>query len=1008
MYNVLLSKENKNTLLYNYIPNDETSKYFQSCYLCIKDFFIYIYDNPKIMFQIIKNIENSKFNVHFGNFISTNFYEDILNPDNFSNKFLYLIDLLFSDLVNNSSSPPDFIKKFNDSNLYIILECLSLNKNIKNFFHQILSKILEEYYYSDDYNKLLLFDVETINNYIINQEEKFKMVIKNSSSKIKREIAKKQKNQINAAIASMFKTKIFNDNNSSESTLIEYEMEIINHKSKENVNETQLFTSKYLPELTKNDLLKLYQNDINEIFREYIKNQLALFDKNNNDNNLFSNNILLEKIQQLKESEKIFFYYQRNFMTTIDLISKIINEILLQINIMPNCIKYICKILYLKIIFKFSKITKYEVYNCLSEFFFNLLLKNFLLSPGYKAHITNIIVNENFDKNLKTLVQIISKFTTGNFYISYNDPNFTPFNLFFIEKYKSVCNIFEQILFVNLPEYSNLINNNTKLYSYSMLYTVEFLTGILNIIKHNKKKFFDETDTNNEFYIIYNKFYDNKETLKSLKVKNVSSINCYIFFDIVFPDNLRNNFIDIKLRNPSFKVDETENQNNEQESNLNNAQNLLSELLFNLPNLNSIKSKITKINSTKHILKDFIKYYREINEISFKNELKGVIKIPSDWFINSLLNILDNLNPNFTKNEYEKLFLLLKKNIIKSINSYKFEEVIKLREFFNSMIKTKQEYILNQQICQEVLLNLQIKKFIDTELIEVEIKLEYSDIMKYLLITPKEFYANDTPKIFTKHIDMNNKKSKLFFHSRTASTEAYNNSISITAFTILDFTKKFPDLLEVKNNTNNVNIFILEKNLHIEESLYQYFDIIKSKIPTKFQQYQKDYDSILKKMQKIIFEKIYDKIYSENYDEDDYSLYQKTNSLTKFIKASNLELFDFNFDSVLPSVNELFKKIDYEKSPHGKIEIIAQIFETITNIAKFSLGDSYGEKDLIKVCKYMIIKANPGRLWSNMKYLEMFKEIFINNEKSEKYLELLLESMIEIMKMEITDNIEIL
>ena len=1005
MFNLLQTKENQKK--YNCIPNEETSKYFQSCYLCIKDFFVYIYNNPKIMFQIIKNIEKSKFDIHFAKFICNNFYEDILNPDKFSNNFLYLIDLLLNDFVNDSSSPSDFIKKFNESNISIILECLSFNKEIKNYFHQILSKILEKYYFSDDYNKLLLFDVEEINNYIINQEEKFKMVIKNSSSKVQREIAKKQKNQINAAIASTFMMRLFNDNNdSSETTLIEYEMEIISHKSKENINENQLFSAKYLPELTKNDLLELYQNDVNEIFREYIKCQLMLFDSNNNDKNLFSNNILLEKIQLLKESEKILFYYQRNFMTMIDLINKIINELLLQIDIMPNCIIYICKKIYAKLILKFSKITKYEIYNCISEFFFNTLLKTFLLSPDYKTHITRIIQNKNLEKNLKTLVQIISKLTTGNFYISYNDPNFTPFNLYFIEKYKSICDIYEKILYVNLPEYTNLQNNNSKLYSYSMLYTVEFLTRILNIIKHNKEKFFDETDINNEFYIIYNKFYDNKDLLKSLKEKDISSINCYIFFNIVFPDNLKN-IIDIELRNPSFKIDEIENQNNETENNLNSAQNLLSELLFNLPNLDIIKQKITKVNNTKYIFEYFIYYYREINAIFFKNESKEEDKIPPEWYINSLLNLLDNLNSDFTENEYEKFFSLFKKNIIKSINSYKFEELIKIKDFFNNMIKCKQEFISNQKIYQEILLNSQINKFIENELIEVEIKLEYSDIMKYFLITSKDFSLNENNQIVIKRTITNNKKSKSNRYSRAISTVSYNNFISINAFTILDFTKKFPDLIEVQNNSNKVNIFILEKSLHIEESLYLYFDIIKLKIPKKFQQYPNNYDLILKKIQKIIFEKIYDKIYSKNYDEDDYSLYQKTNSLILIIKKSDLELFDFDYNSVLPSINELFKKIDYEKSPHGKIEIITQIFEIIINIVKFSLGEDYNEVDLIKVCKYMIINANPARLWSNMKYLEMFKDTFIDNENSEKYLEILIKSMIEIMKMDLTDNIEI-
>ena len=50
------------------IPNEETSKYFGSCYLGLKDFLNYLRSYPEIMYKIIKSADKKYFTYHFNNY----------------------------------------------------------------------------------------------------------------------------------------------------------------------------------------------------------------------------------------------------------------------------------------------------------------------------------------------------------------------------------------------------------------------------------------------------------------------------------------------------------------------------------------------------------------------------------------------------------------------------------------------------------------------------------------------------------------------------------------------------------------------------------------------------------------------------------------------------------------------------------------------------------------------------------------------------------------------------
>ena len=56
------------------------------------------------------------------------------------------------------------------------------------------------------------------------------------------------------------------------------------------------------------------------------------------------------------------------------------------------------------------------------------------------------------------------------------------------------------------------------------------------------------------------------------------------------------------------------------------------------------------------------------------------------------------------------------------------------------------------------------------------------------------------------------------------------------------------------------------------------------------------------------------------------------------------------------------------------MEIIVNIFNTINSLLRFNFGANFSTDDIAPIFEYVLIKARPRRLSSNIKYLEFFME----------------------------------
>lgn len=953
------------------IPSEETSKYFSSCYLGIKDFLKILRNYPEVMYKIIKSSHKKYFVYHFNYFILNNFFEDVLSPNCISKGFIYIIEHLLKDIISKLKNPLEFIEKYQYSNLSFLLEGLVYNRDMQIYFNSILSNIIEDYSSSGKSSKILLFEVSELNNFIKSRENNYKHLIRNSDLNKKKELEKKQKEQMDVYY-NIFRMRFNSYDNTSVESLYDYEEEAL---LAQNVEENEEFVTKYLQELNKKDLEKLIQNKDNKNLKDYIQYQLSFLTKNDH---LFSNNIFLEKVQKSKESEKILYYYERNFMICINIIKQILEQINDNICMIPPIIKCILKILSDLLKKHYPHIKNIELYICMGEMIAKIISNSFS-NQEYNTLISSILMSSRLKRNLNTIRAIFSNLISFKFYNSEKKSDYTPFNLYFLEKFNTLFDIYDKILDFKMAEISetrkrsiklfhihsnknninieNNINKEKPFFSIAICYNVEDITTLLNIIKHNLNYILEEK-TNlypiDEFKKVYEKLRDNKEVFKALKEKDTSTTNYYILFDIVYSNSF-NESINYKTLNPFFKIEHYVNKKKDnRKDELVSAQNLLSELLMKIPDLDDIEININNYNNTKKLLNDlsmYLKHKQNIFANSSNNELK--ITIPLEWYINSLYKCLEKIKDKYKKKEYEKFFLKLNRNIEKSIEDYGFENIGLLSESINYIIQYREEYSKFINKLEEINLNNQVIEFINNEIIEVEIKFKYNDKEKYFEIYPKKTnYDND---------NYNN---------------IFSDNIKI-CYNISEFTQNFPDLIVIQKYYNK-NLFDIEKEIKINECLNSYFDILNINVSKKFSGEIKD--KVLLKIKKFIFEKLYNKTFPKYTELDDQNLYIKICSLG-WVKPENLNLYNFDFDSIVPITSEYFKQIDIMHSPYNKLNIINKLYEIIFNALKYIKGDNFSNNDILNISIYIILKAKPEKILSNIKYLDIFedKDIFNNN-----------------------------
>ena len=987
----ILIKDNENLKdLNNYLPNLLT----------------YLWEHPKIIAILLSNSNIKDIEDNLASFIVNNFYENILSSNYIEDNLMYVLALILKEEINKLKyiNEPELFLDGNSPCGYLLYE-LRRKNDIQYFFKTVILNVVDdlEVISSKTFNLNIQKIVNTIknNNNVDNKENKLN----------KSKIAKTK--SINAS--DLYKKQLDTPNNNmSNLNFEEIKLKQIKEKEKANLDE---FSEKYLITLSLDEIKKMvneqYINDKN--MKDYCNNQLIICEKEDNNENYYSNSKLMEKLYQVNSSEEVLIIYQRDFLQIIDFIEQILTNLKNNLYLLPYSVKCLCKIISILIKKKFENINEIQKNSFIAAFLFKQLIIPILSNPANGVLINNFIISRTTLLNLRIINKILSQFVSGKFFQDNIDSDYTPFNLYFLEKMPDIVEIFDKITKVTLPSFIEKLLNDTLdenyqydyfkenpdevMYHRSICFNLKDISAILDNLDKNKDKVFPNDPPGFIFRKTFDKLNSNKnrkllddlkknenignvnlnnsreikhrKSLKREKEKfdldNKQKTNFFLITSLIANDKYKELF-DLQLdQKPNYTIKEKniDNESDTQKNDIIKVKNFFSSLLYNYRKLIITDFDQGTTSNTIDILKILKTFVKSSNFVVDDT-------IPSEWYIDSILEYLKKLPEELSKNDYGKLFDEMEEELNLAIKRLDFEAISICLDKLKFTKRGKNYYEESIKSTKDLEINKEIQNIVEDDFIPVEMHFKYDDLNKEQI----EF---DIIKLKIKEKDY---EKKLKQQTKLKNVVFCN--------TIKTFTEKFPNLT-IFQEKQDVDIFDMQKELKIPEKIELYFNLIREylisnkKLPSSF-----DIEEANNKIYDYVMSKIYDKIFPKTDDIDD-KIFNKSFMLS-WTEPKHLipGKTNYVFDSFLPGVIDYFKLIDKEKSPRKKILYIKEIFNSISKVVKFNGGDeNTGVDDQMPILNYAFIKAQPSRIYSNSRLMELYLGDLNSKEEGSQLMQLI-------------------
>ena len=900
-----------------------------------------------------------------------NFYCNYLSGNYMENNLLYLITLMLNEEINKLEDINQVEDFLDNSKCGFLLEELQKLPDIQIFFQNVLIKIVERIERTCSFREIKF-----------NSKKRIEQLIK-----LKEEEERKNKND------SKIKQKEFYSD-----TINREEIEpSINFSRDENSEKCKklndIFAKKYVPNLDLKEFEEFIQKAKNEkklsLYEYY--NKFSNIIQKSNDIYLYSNKLLMKNMLETDFPTYLLTFYQNDFFDVISFLEQLIEYLMNKIILVPNSIKYICKIISILIRKKFKNIIKSEENAFISKFLLGKLLIPIFSLPSFNALINDFIISNNTIKNIKIICFVLKKLFLGKlFENNINESDYTPFNWFFLNNMDNILLFFDKITNTNLPDFIQkfLDNELPENYSYqyfeenkeqiyaniSICFNINNLLCLLKGIKDCNYFFQNKNPKMNKIIQSFNRINSEeninqikevdikliksyKEKLKKIdkfKDKSILQIeikNYYLYnnqeiekgYEKLFSINNKNGnfFIDIKNEKKKKNL-------NEKEKNLIKVKNYI---INTLANYRLLKKSDFEIDSSS----DLIKILRQIKSyMSLPNFIVNNNTIPSVWYINSLLDYLNKIPDDYRDNDYEKLFEELTQNLNDSIRELDFEKLILFRNKLKFLDKMKNYYENVKLLVDNISINENIKNFVEKVSVPVDFIFNYDNNFKKFELTKS------------------NIKEK-FFADKSIYEDSKKNIISFK--TIEAFTTYFPNLAKYQL-LQGINPFNIIKELSINKKINEYFRIIKEKIKTLAFKNEKMKILYEEKIKDYIMNKIYRKIYPPEPDEKDSKIFKKSIQLS-WVEPQYFVTKDYLYDNLLPDILNEFNQINKAKTPYKKYSSILKIIDYIKCLIKFNESlnkEDIGPDDITPLLNYIFIKAHPFRIFTDLEFIKIFFE----------------------------------
>jgi hypothetical protein len=406
---------------------------------------------------------------------------------------------------------------------------------------------------------------------------------------------------------------------------------------------------------------------------------------------------------------------------------------------------------------KFPDINEIQKYRFISKFIFNNLLIPVLINPTQGALINNYIISNNTMHNMNLAIKIIERFTSFVLYETKKDSIFSPFNNYFIENIHKLIKLNETLINTKMPifiekiiegkiqpnsKYDFFKENPNEILScrsifLSMNHVKVIMKGVIHLLQ----------DENGFFQKLVSKIIDSKENMQYLielsdqnekvvkkTIKNEKgrgkihitekNVKYFLFNDLIFNEKyqklLNNNDINTYFKLEEKKISDKLDATELAENLIIKTKNLISSSLSNYRILEETNFGIINKENTFDILKKLKHFMKSTNYVVDEG-------IPSEWYIGLLLENLKKLPDEYKKNDFEKLYYELEKDIKKEIESHNFEQLSTIVAKMRFSKRRKDFYSRVKDVLIDINLNNKINNIIENDEINVKLYFKYSE-----------------------------------------------------------------------------------------------------------------------------------------------------------------------------------------------------------------------------------------------------------------------------------------
>ena len=378
-------------------------------------------------------------------------------------------------------------------------------------------------------------------------------------------------------------------------------------------------------------------------------------------------------------------------------------------------------------------------------------------------------------------------------------------------------------------------------------------------------------------------------------------------------------------------------------------------------------------------------------------------QIPLKWYGQYLTNNKKRINEKYQKNDFEELYKEMFEEENKILEELKsFSRILITRDGMNLGCGEKilEQVNIGLNNIEQAKKIVKIEKFINSEKIEVCIQTFKENEDKNTINNSSNNVNNDYTNILI--ID-----AKECPHSKSSFSNFLNFRKKTHCLYIKDMIKFFVNgnWFEDNNIIESEEIKNQNRNKLIYKAITSYMKFVMEKVKKPLinkglfgQSTEDDLIEIKKKIEDYILKKIYKFVYPKKPIGFDDKFYNTTRCLD-WVTPEQLGVKK-EYINQLGFAELCIKKMEEAISVTDKLECISNALDTIICTVKFSREENtnIGNDELVTIFMYILIRAQPRRINSNINYIKCFAEDEVIKEKKEKLFSLMDNATINVLK----------